>query len=385
MAELQETDSPSTLGFRGQLIDTERFENCFRRAKISTKDAVSMRDASTVPQAVSQPAISRIPEDLFYNNNILIQSSFKRGHWKATGDEALIDSSDSERQERHALHTFLGKLVTGCKAAASGDSLLAGSDWNHAFEQIEILVKGQYHDIIPNLIQKVNDLQEQGYHFLALELVNYVAQSCVTHQVAKDQDPTILLEMRKIDMVDMIEIEEQIMAMFVELFARFLGPMYYNSFVMRMNAASRKLIRDNWARLDDHIPALAIMDNMFGPTNRRSLDIIRLRVEVLHHRQEYESVEVEAELLISRASLLENDDWLQFYFLIKGYYFSAYACYRLKRSSTLEQIYRTLRYIELFSEIDSAGIFEPKQVAMLAIVSEMTAPEALPTLASARL
>jgi hypothetical protein len=173
---------------------------------------------------------------------------------------------------------------------------------------------------LPNIIQNINDLKSEGYPEVAVKLQKYLMKSAAAHNFRR---PTrsIFQAMSLIHPNDMEEVEERIMQSFVELFDRFLGISYYNSFVMRMNLAQRQLLRNPRARLEDYIPSLSLFDELFSISDTRSLDIIRLRMEILYHRGEHEQTEVHAELLIQRASMKNDDVWQQLYFSIKGYYY----------------------------------------------------------------
>ena len=116
---------------------------------------------------------------------------------------------------------------------------------------------------------------------------------------------------------------------FNKLFHFYLGPTCYNSFVMMMDAARRQLFKHPWATFEDNLPALPGLDAVFGPSNRRSLDVISLRAEVLHRRGQYREVEAQGRLLIERAGGIENDEWQRFYNLTRGYYFVGSALYHL--------------------------------------------------------
>ena len=61
----------------------------------------------------------------------------------------------------------------------------------------------------------------------------------------------ILQILKDVDLEMMPGIEEKIMEYFVELFKVYIGPLSYNSFVMMMNAAQRKLSRNTMARFED--------------------------------------------------------------------------------------------------------------------------------------
>jgi hypothetical protein len=110
-----------------------------------------------------------------------------------------------------------------------------------------------------------------------------LAQSSVAHK-AGGPIPAIFQLMRLIHPDDMSDVEERVVQSYVDLFERFLGLRHYNSFVMRMNLARRQLLRSPLARLEDHIPSLALFDELFGLSDTRSLDIIRLRVRRSRHK-----------------------------------------------------------------------------------------------------
>jgi hypothetical protein len=74
---------------------------------------------------------------------------------------------------------------------------------------------------------------------------------------------------------------------FVELFELCLGSQCYNNFVMVMNLARLKLNRSKWITFDEYLPLLPDFDDIFEPSNGRSLDVLRLRAEALRERGMY--------------------------------------------------------------------------------------------------
>lgn len=74
------------------------------------------------------------------------------------------------------LHDLLVNLDSGCASAQAEDFVVAGNHWKAAFIDLEILVKGQYHDIVPNLIQKITDVRRQGLPDLAEKLQQHIAK-----------------------------------------------------------------------------------------------------------------------------------------------------------------------------------------------------------------
>lgn len=127
----------------------------------------------------------------------------------------------------------------------------------------------------------------------------------------------------------MVEIEERVTKCYAELFKLYLEQQSYNSFVILMNAARRKLTRNASARFEECLPPLAPLDDVFEPSNRRPLDVIRFRVEILHLRSMQQETEASAFVLVQRAELIKDDPWQQLYFLTKGWYYVGSAQYSL--------------------------------------------------------
>jgi hypothetical protein len=142
---------------------------------------------------------------------------------------------------------------------------------------------------------------------------------------------------------------------------------------MKMNAARRKLVRDPSAKLDDWMPSLALMDDAFDILDRRPMDIIRLRIEVLHVRGEHQKTEREATELIRRAELIEGDVWLRHYFLVKGWYHVGCAQYLLGREDARLSILTALRYMDEFAKVDPYDMFNLEKVIMLNYFSTLDA------------
>lgn len=167
--------------------------------------------------------------------------------------------------ERNALHAFVGGLDISCAAFATGNLQLAGHYWRQGFREIETLIKGQYHDTIPNMIQKINDLNGQGQREVAILLKRQIAQSSTIYQSNDRSRTSVFKCLEELDLDYMMEIEERMMHRYVELFDLYLGSQCYSSFVMMMNAASRKLTRNGSARFEESLPKLSLLDDTFGP------------------------------------------------------------------------------------------------------------------------
>ncbi|KAI9668488.1 MAG: hypothetical protein M1829_005366 [Trizodia sp. TS-e1964] len=319
---------------------------------------------SMVLPSLPQPQVWRIPEQIFFENVAIITSSFESSSWTSAGNELIIQSSTKQDTEKEALHSFLAHLEMATKAASSGEPQTAGEHWIRAFETVDTLVTGQYHDILPNILQKINDLKAEGHPEVATKLKNYLAEASAVYKVRGPMS-AIFKALNLVHLDDMADIEERIMQTFVNTFDRFLGLLHYNSFVMRMNLARRHLLRSSQASLEDYIPSLTLFDRLFSPGDTRSLDIIRLRTEILHHRGDYERVESEAQLLVQRAGLKRHDVWQRLYFLIKGYYFLSLSQNQLgKQDMARMNMAQGIRFIAEFSRIDLYGIFNSEKAVL---------------------
>lgn len=341
----------------------------------SVKDIIC-KTPPLLPKSLPFAQHWRGSEKLLYDVDTHIKGAFESGGWSFNGNELLVQSSPSQSLERKSLHAFLGVLDIGCAASASGNLVSAGHYWRQGFREIETLVKGQYHDIIPNMIQKINDLNDQGYPEVAVLLRNQIAQSSVNHRSPDRSRWSIFKDLKEIDLGYMVEIEERVMKCYAELFQLYLGQQSYNSFVMLMNAARRKLTRKASARFEECLPPLTPLDDAFGPSNRRPLDVIRLRVEILHLRGMHQETEADAFVLVQRAELIEDDPWQQLYFLTKGWYYVGSAQYSLgKQDMAVENLSNALRYEEDFCKIDDTGLFNPEKVTMLKYLEDLAAGE----------
>lgn len=118
----------------------------------------------------------RIPENLVFDVENLVKGSFESEFWTWNGRDQIIKSSLNQHYERQLLHGFLGALKNGGEAADARDFVSAGSFWQDAFETVDHLVQGRYHDIIPNLIQKIKDLDREGRKELARILQQHISE-----------------------------------------------------------------------------------------------------------------------------------------------------------------------------------------------------------------
>lgn len=306
-----------------------------------------------------------IPEKILYGLDILIRGSFESGAWKFHDNERLIESSPTAALEQRRIMNFLNGIDLGCTAARSGNNMLAGDQWRRAFLELENLVKGTYHDIIPNLISKLNDLNNWGFADIASMMIRHIAQLCLEYQKSNYPVSLIFTHFDGVSLDCISGLEDQIMALFHKVFYVYLGSQCYNTFVMMMNRAKRRLSRCEWVDIDQCLPPLLPLDDMFGPANCRPLDVLRLRVEVLYQRMQYQRVTEEAFVLVQRADTKQNDPWQRHYFLIKGLYHAGSAHYYLGNHESAKQCLGYALYLqEEFCKIDVTDQFNSERILM---------------------
>ncbi|PVH72986.1 hypothetical protein DL98DRAFT_358227, partial [Cadophora sp. DSE1049] len=321
----------------------------------------------------STPRIWHVPEKLLRDVDVYIKGSFDAKSWSSTGTETIILSSQSQSSERQSLHSFVGGIDTGCGNFTSGNTTAGGLFLRKAFREIRTLVRGSYHDILPNIIQRINDLNQRGHPIAAASLMKHVAASSEIDLSSKQETRSIYISMAELDLDVMEELEERVMARYAELFELYLGPDYYNSFVMQMNLARRKINRGGTDVLDYCLPDLNTLDRTFGASNRRPMDVIRTRVEVLYEHEKYEEMEAQADILLERGVMIENDQWQNLYFVIKGFYYIGLARYCLKMHVVaMESLKSCLHWICEFEKINITGLFDPEKVEVLEKLEEMS-------------
>ena len=378
-AERESIGKDSAFTLQNRPVDLERVERHWKRTGLKN---IQHRPNLNPPETPAQDVVCRTPppplpnsppviqhwrvcEKILYDVDILIKGSFEAGHWKFAGNEALMESSPAQEFELTTLNIFLGNLNNGCAAAGVQDFALAGVYWRQAFLDIEQLVKAEYHDVIPNLIQKVNDLNYNGLSGLAILLKKHIAM-CSQH-LSRQNGPrsSIYQAFGELDLAFMIEVEERTMKRYNELFEVYLGPLCYNSFVMMMDAARRRLVQHNWVTFEDCLPAVPQLDAVFGPSDRRTLDVIALRVDISSQRGWQTQTEAEAPQLIERAEMIENDEWQRLYHLTKGWYYLGTAQYMLKkRVVAKDSLLNALRCAEELSQASDFNIFDAQKVTI---------------------
>jgi hypothetical protein len=188
------------------VTDTSSSCNGFERNRVC--ETIGSENAEPPsPRALSAPDVLLMPEKMFHSGTELIKKSFITGAWHADGFDDIIQNSPTQAMEKHSLHSLLGNLDIACKAASSGDYGLAGEHWQRGFDEIAILVKGQYHDIIPNLTHKINDLNHAGYGDVASKLKDFVSQSCAENRVPTGSRSVILRRFARLDLADMVRLK----------------------------------------------------------------------------------------------------------------------------------------------------------------------------------
>jgi len=199
---------------------------------------------------------------------------------------------------------------------------------------------------------------------------NYAAQCCLARESPEHARTAIFTALAGADMNQMKELEVMIMRCFARLFEIYVGSRCYSTFVMQMDLARRRLLRGE--PLDICLPALSDLDAQFGPTNHRSLDVIRLRMEVLFQRKEYAEAITSGLLLIERASTILDDDWPRIYFLFKGGYHLGLAQYHMGNYAVaMQTLLICLEWEEEMWTVDDTGQFNSEKVVMLERLEEM--------------
>jgi hypothetical protein len=338
-------------------------------AESSNSATVSMVACRTPPPMLSQnmPVAEywRVSEKLLFDINVLVQGSFEAGRWKYDGIEMLILSAQThsnQENEKKALHQFLGGLNLGIEAANARDYDLALEYWMKSFIPLETLVKGQYHDTIPNIIQKINDLCREGLGPVAASLTRHIANYATEFLEPGNQNLAIFQGLAALDEKYMVEVEQLVMRKFNEYFEFYLGRYSYNSFVMMTNAARRRLLQNPWTTFEDSLPDIPTLDEEYGPTNRRTLDILSLRVETSRRRNMNHTVAVEAQKLLERAALIQGDEWQRLYNGTRASFFLGSALYDLGRySEAFVSFSDMLHFEEEFRKVEKIDIFAPER------------------------
>jgi hypothetical protein len=176
----------------------------------------------------------------------------------------------------------------------------------------------------------------------------------------------------KLEITHMVAIEDRIMKRFKELFEFYLGPLSYNSFVMMMNHARRSLYRDEWVRFEDVLPPIYLLDSTFGISDRRTLDVIALRIDVAQKRKQFSLVESEAAILISRAEIIQNDRWQRFYNLTRGWFRLGCAQYFLrKKDEAITSLNNALANDDALRTLGDWNIYDPQRITIGKYLQDM--------------
>lgn len=377
----QSTGEKPLLMLRQRPVHLERVEKHRKRAKLpaphGSQSTVALgnmaraEDHRGIPSTLI-PNHLKATENLLHNVDILIKTSFETQRWKFFTNERLILSSPNEDREKSNLHEFLADIDNAKALATSGHIDDAGLSWQRAFGRVNRLVKAQYHDIIPNLLQKINDLSNGGYQEIADMLRKHIADMART--IPNSRNSTALVKFAALELCQFSEIEEHVMTHFSRLFHFYLGATCYSSFVMTMNAARRQLERKQWQSCESVLPDLELLDATFGASNRRSMDVLSLRLEVQYRRVQYFAVKADAGTLIFRANMIENDDWLAYYYLTRGYYFLGSAQFHLGEKESAEESFTcALEADRKLCLINDYSIFNTEKALMRGYLADMYA------------
>ena len=218
--------------------------------------------------------------------------------------------------------------------------------------------------------------KSKGMNDLAALLKRHLVQSSETFLLPNSSNALIYKALGDLDMTYMADVEDRIMARFNELFEFYLGPVCYSSFVVMMDGARRRLFRDEWTRPEDFLHPVSHFDAVFGPANRRSMDVISLRAEVFNRRGMHAETEVEAALLIERAEMINDDPWQRFYNLTRGSFLLGVSQYALKkRDAAIGNLLNVFRYEEDLQRVNDFHMFGPEKFTALKCLEEMMTPE----------
>lgn len=301
-----------------------------------------------------------------------MKGAFEKGLWSGTDQHQLIKSSGLQHEETHLLHVFLNNLSCGCEAANANNFVTAGKFWTNAMASIEKLVQGAYHDIIPNFVQQINNLMRQGRQDLAQILLQHIAGCCQVFLSTSNPTTAVYASLGQIELEHMPELEERMMKQFQRNFEIYLGARNYNSFVMMIDHARRRLLRDDWLRIEDVLPPVDQVDRNFGVSDRRSFDVIALRIEVAKKRKQYNLIESEAPILIQRAELILNDEWQKFYNLARGWFELGGAQYfLLKNNLAVSSLLKGIQSDDRLRALGDWNIFDTERTLASQYVESM--------------
>jgi hypothetical protein len=146
---------------------------------------------------------------------------------------------------------------------------------------------------------------------------------------------------------------------------------------MMMNAARRRLFQDEWTTFEECLPDISHVDALYGLADRRPVDVITLRVEVLSKRAFHLHTETEASTLIQRAEMIEDNEWQRFYYLTLRWYFLGCAQYfqkDLRRTEAMFSFEQALHFEDMLRKADF-NIFDAERVIMSKYMDELESME----------
>ncbi|KAF3280607.1 hypothetical protein TWF970_002820 [Orbilia oligospora] len=373
----EQEDDPKIQTFRDSArlsrIEKYRKKNKIQRHEYSSKPSTQPSAPSStaiVPRQISPPQVFELSERLGYEVSNYIKGSFESKRWKVKDNQNIINSSPNQDTEAQILTTFLTDIETGCSNFAVGNGYNGGLYWRKAFKSIEYLVRGDYHDHLLNIVITINDLKEKGYPDAAELLKSYASQLGRHKQPSEGHIRALIYrELGNASLDQMPHLEEIILACFVELFEQYLGDYCCNSFVMHMNMARRRLRLGDWVDLTDVLPALSVLDHKFGVSDRRPLDVIRVRVETLFKRKKYLEVIEHSNSFVERAELIgiQDDPWQRHYFSIKGCYYTGMSLFSLEKyEESCITLSKCFDLIEIFYTIrHNFALFDSERVEIV--------------------
>jgi hypothetical protein len=321
------------------------------------------------------PQSLEIPERLVYDVARYIKASFDSTQWHSVGDDLIIESTPTPSTEKTAVQVFYGAIDSGISNLRRGKLEMGKLYLRKAFHETEILVGGQYHDIIPNLFQKITDLHTSGFVGVAVLLQRHIAKLVTTRSTLNPAQTAILRTLTELDLSQIALMEEKVMAVFADLFLACIGNLEYNTFVMQNNLARRRLSRGG--NLEDCLPALPRLDATFSSYDLRPMETLLLRIETLYNRKEYRELQKWALQLIQRAERIKEmggDNWRRLYFHVYAAYYFAMSHYRQEHyAEAMASLPRAAELLDDFEQMDVADtrIFWPEKAEIVECMEDL--------------
>jgi hypothetical protein len=369
------------LTLHGRITNVAKIARYSKRNQLvrrpGTREIVDqIAELSVIPRRIESPETIQIEEKFLHNIQLYIKGSFELGLWRFVDNEHLIESSTVQPKDQHSIYSFYSGVRSGCERLNAGEGKIGGIHLGDAFKSIDELVLSTYHDVLPNIIWQLTDLYNGGpeQRKLAEMIRQHITEAAQTYPLPDDPRRPIFKAFKSLDLSHMKDLEDKMMDCFVDNFRFFLGARCYSTFVMESNRARRRLDWANYLTLDECLPDLHVLDQVFGPSNLRPLEVIRRRTEVSFKRGLYAQTKTESNRLVERALLVcpENEAWTRQYFLLKGLQYLGDSQFCLRESAGATAAYEEfIRQEAVFSNLTPGFQFRPAKFRILERLEEL--------------